>query len=420
MFLSRIAFRPCAYLARNTVVASPCLLRNCSTRVDGKSIDPSIGLTDDQRALQETATNFARQELEPERRSWDEHEIFPKDVLKKAAGLGFGGLYVSEEGGGTGLSRLDASIVIEALAAGCTSTTAYLSIHNMCAWMVDKYGDRSHHSKLVGDMATMERFASYCLTEPDAGSDAGALRCTAVKKGDEYILNGSKSFISGGGDSDVYVVMARTGEANDRAKSITCFAVPKESPGLSFGQKEKKVGWNSQPTRAVIFEDCRIPVLNRVGDLNQGFSIAMNGLNGGRINIASSSLGAAQRSIELSLDHVKHRVQFGQPLAALQNVQFELAAMATELVASRQLVRHAAAALDAEFSNRVALCCMAKQFATDRCFQICDRALQLFGGYGYLKDYPVQQFMRDCRVHRILEGTNEIMKVMVSRELLDL
>lgn len=412
--------RPSSRGLKATQLARVCAgsARSVYVNVAGKSIDPALGLTDEQRALQEMASSFARQELAPKMEVWDAEEIFPVDVLRKAARLGFGGVYVSEEGGGSGLSRLDASIIFEALAAGCTSTTAYLSIHNMCAWMVDAFGDRQRHASLLHDLVKLDRLASYCLTEPNAGCDAGSLRTTAVLKGDEYVLNGSKAFISGGGESDVYIVMARTGSQEDHADGITCFAVPKDSPGLSFGKKEKKVGWNSQPTRAVFFEDCRIPAFNQIGEVRKGFRIAMHGLNGGRVNIASCSLGAAQRSLELAIDHVLHRVQFKQPLAKFQNVQFEMASMATDLVASRLLVRQAASSLDDKQANARALCCMAKLQATEKCFQICDRALQLFGGYGYLKDYPVQQFMRDTRVHRILEGTNEIMKVVVGRELL--
>ncbi|XP_065179806.1 isobutyryl-CoA dehydrogenase, mitochondrial-like [Sycon ciliatum] len=393
-------------------------IRPFSHEVAGKCVDPALGLTSDQLAIQEMATDFSRNELDPGRNDWDEKEIFPKDVLKKSAELGFGGVYVSAEGGGSGLSRVDASVIFEALSAGCTSTTAYLSIHNMCAWMVDTFGDREQHAGLLKDLVSMDRFASYCLTEPCAGSDAAALKTTAVRKGDEYVLNGTKAFISGGGDSDVYLVMVRTGQLDAGAKGITCLAVDKGSPGLSFGKKERKVGWNSQPTRAVIFEDCRVPVTNRIGDEGQGFSIAMRGLNGGRLNIASCSLGAAQRSLELARDHVKIREAFGKPLIELQNIQFELASMATDLVASRLLVRQAAHGLDTEQACHVALCSMAKLFATEKCFQICDRSLQLFGGYGYLLDYPVQQFMRDTRVHRILEGTNEIMKVIVARDMM--
>lgn len=347
---------------------------------------------------------------------WDEEEIFPVDTLKKAGELGFGAIYCREESGGTGLNRQDASVIFEALSQGCVSTTAYISIHNMCAWMIDEFGNKELSQKWIPQLSTMEKLASYCLTEPNHGSDAANLSTTAKQVGDKFILNGSKAFISGGGDTDVYIVMCRTGEQGP--KGISCMLVEKGSPGLAFGKKEKKVGWNSQPTRAVIFEDCEVPASNLIGELGDGFKIAMRGLNGGRINIASCSLGAAQSSIELARDHLKVRKQFGKTLDSFQHLQFTLADMATKLVTSRNIVRMAARALDEDWSEKVALCSMAKYFATEECSKICNDALQLHGGYGYLKDYAVQQYVRDIRVHQILEGTNEIMRLLISRDLL--
>ncbi|XP_053649808.1 isobutyryl-CoA dehydrogenase, mitochondrial [Cherax quadricarinatus] len=380
------------------------------------SFDPSHGLTDEQIAIQKLAINFARNEMLPNMAIWDEKELFPVDTMRAAAALGFGAVYASEEFGGTGLSRLDASIIFEALSQGCTSTTAYISIHNMCAWMIDKFGNKSQREQWIPQLASMEKFASYCLTEPGAGSDAGSLSTTAKKVGEELILNGSKAFISGGGDTDVYLVMCRTG--SEGPKGISCVLVEKGTPGLNFGTKEKKIGWNSQPTRMVIFEDCRVPVINIIGDEGQGFNIAMKGLNGGRINIASCSLGAAQASIEAAADHVKVRKQFGKPLSSFQNSQFRLAEMSTELVASRLLVRNAATALQDDHPDAVTLCSMAKYYATEKCFNIINEALQLHGGYGYLKDYSVQQYLRDSRVHMILEGTNEVMRILIARHIL--
>ncbi|KAM9852890.1 isobutyryl-CoA dehydrogenase, mitochondrial [Aulostomus maculatus] len=379
-------------------------------------IDPSHGLTDEQKEFQKVAFDFAANEMAPYMAEWDQKEMFPVETMRKAAQLGFGGIYVQPDVGGSGLSRLDTSVIFEALSTGCVSTTAYISIHNMCAWMIDTFGNSEQRQRFCPDLCSMERFASYCLTEPGSGSDAASLLTTAQRKGDHYILNGSKAFISGGGDTDVYVVMCRTGDKGP--KGISCVVVEKETPGLSFGKKEKKVGWNSQPTRAVIFEDCAVPVTNRLGEEGQGFSIAMRGLNGGRINIASCSLGAAHASIELARDHLLVRKQFGETLSNNQFLQFKLAEMATKLVASRLLVREAATALQENRPDAVALCSMAKLFATDECFNICNQALQMHGGYGYLKDYAVQQFVRDIRVHQILEGTNEVMRMIISRSLL--
>ena len=378
--------------------------------------DPTHHLSTEQQELYRTARTFADNELKPRMAVWDEKEEFPKEVMRKAAQLGFGGLYVDEGVGGSGLSRLDTSVVFEALSTGCVSTTAYISIHNMCCWMVDKYGNEGQRTKHLPSLVTMHRLASYCLTEPGAGSDASALSLSARREKCVYVLNGTKAFISGGGETDVYVVMARTGGQGPRG--ITCFLVEKGTEGLGFGKKEKKVGWNSQPTRAVIFEDCRIPVSNRIGEEGDGFSIAMNGLNGGRINIASCSLGAAQASLEQTVEHVHMRDAFGKKLSDFQHIQFKLAEMATKLVTSRVMVRRAAECLDQDTHDKVVMCSMAKLYATDSCFDVCNDALQLHGGYGYLKEYPVQQYMRDTRVHQILEGTNEIMKLIIARNIL--
>nr|KAF6281964.1 acyl-CoA dehydrogenase family member 8 [Myotis myotis] len=368
-------------------------------------IDPSIGLNEEQKGYQKVAFDFAAREMAPHMAEWDQKELFPVDMMRKAAQLGFGGVYVRTDVGGSGLSRLDASVIFEALATGCTSTTAYISIHN----------EEQRH-RFCPPLCTMEKFASYCLTEPGSGSDAASLLTSAKRQGDHYVLNGSKAFISGGGESDIYVVMCRTGGPGP--KGISCIVVEKGTPGLSFGKKEKKVGWNSQPTRAVIFEDCAVPVANRIGNEGQGFLIAMKGLNGGRINVASCSVGAAHASVVLTRDHLNVRKQFGALLASNQYLQFKLADMATRLVASRLMVRSAAVALQEEREDAVALCAMAKLFATDECFAICNQALQMHGGYGYLKDYAVQQYMRDCRVHQILEGSNEVMRMLISRSLL--
>ncbi|XP_048369187.1 isobutyryl-CoA dehydrogenase, mitochondrial isoform X1 [Sphaerodactylus townsendi] len=379
-------------------------------------IDPSVGLTEEQKEFQKVAFDFAAKEMAPYMAEWDEKEIFPVETMRKASQLGFGGIYVQPDVGGSGLSRLDTSIIFEALSTGCVSTTAYMSIQNMCAWMIDTFGSQEQRHKYCPSLCSMEKLASYCLTEPGSGSDAASLLTTAKRKGDAYVLNGSKAFISGGGDADVYVVMCRTGGSGP--KGISCMVVEKGTPGLSFGKKEKKMGWCSQPTRAVIFEDCAVPVANRVGEEGQGFNIAMKGLNGGRINIASCSLGAAHACILLARDHLKVRKQFGEILASSQYLQFRLAEMATRLVASRLMVRNAARALQENREDAVALCSMAKLFATDECFAICNQALQMHGGYGYLKDYTVQQFVRDIRVHQILEGTNEVMRMIIARSLL--
>ncbi|MBZ3869407.1 Isobutyryl-CoA dehydrogenase, mitochondrial [Sciurus carolinensis] len=385
----------------------------------------SMGLNEEQKEFQKVAFDFAAWEMAPNMAEWDQKEVFPVDVMRKAAQLGFGGVYVRTDVGGSGLSRLDTSVIFEALATGCTSTTAYISIHNkvsMYAWMIDSFGSDEQRHKFCPPLCTLEKFASYCLTEPGSGSDAASLLTSAKQQGDHYILNGSKAFISGGGESDIYIVMCRTGRPGP--KGISCIVVEKGTPGLSFGKKEKKfpdfcqVGWNSQPTRAVIFKDCAVSVAHRIGSEGQGFLIAMKGLNGGRINIASCSLDAAHASIILTRDHLKVRKQFGAPLANNQYLQFQLANMATRLVASLLIVHSAAVALQEKQEDAVALCSMAKFFATEECFAICNQALQMHGGYGYLKDYAVQQYMRDFRVHQILEGSNEVMRMLISPSLL--
>jgi alkylation response protein AidB-like acyl-CoA dehydrogenase len=346
---------------------------------------------------------------------WDETKTFPEDTFKAAAELGFGGLFVSEEMGGIALKRSDGIVIFEALSTGCVSTTAFLTIHNMCAWMIDSFASTHLREKYLPDITTCNKFISYCLTEPNSGSDAASLSTKAVKQGDEYILNGTKAFISGGGRSDLYVIMARTGGPGP--KGISTFLLEKDFPGLSFGAQEKKMGWNSQPTSMVIMEDCRVPAANLVGEEGQGFTFAMKGLDGGRINIASTSLGGAASALNHALTYTQERSQFGKPLVANQYIQFKLADMATELQASRFMVQNAAALLDAKDPSATQACAMAKRFATDTCFKIANDALQLHGGYGYLKDYPLERIVRDVRVNQILEGTNEIMRMIIAREL---
>ncbi len=372
--------------------------------------------SDEQRAIQSLARDFAAEQMAPYAAAWDADKIFPVETLRAAAALGLAGIYTGEEYGGSGLGRIEAALVFEELSTACASTAAYLSIHNMACWMVDRFGNTALRAKLLPDMTAMAKFASYCLTEPGSGSDAASLRTRAERRGDIYVLNGTKAFISGAGASDVYVVMARTGEAGP--KGISAIAVEKGSKGLSFGKQENKLGWNSQPTAMVIFEDCEVPVANRLGAEGEGFKIAMQGLDGGRVNIAACSIGAARASMEAARDHMKARQQFGKKLAEFQALQFRLADMATSLDAARLLVHRAAAALDAKSADASYQCAMAKRFATDAGFAVCDEALQLFGGYGYLKDYPVERHLRDARVHRILEGTNEIMRVLMARKLL--
>ncbi|HVU20904.1 MAG TPA: isobutyryl-CoA dehydrogenase [Rhizomicrobium sp.] len=374
-----------------------------------------FSLNEDERAIEYAARRFARERLAPFAAEWDEKAHFPVDRLREAAALGFAGIYVKSDVGGSEMSRLDAAIIMEELSAGCTSTAAFISIHNMASWMIDRYGSDAQRKKFLPKLTTMELIASYCLTEPGSGSDAAALKTRAVKDGDHYVLNGSKAFISGAGTSDIYVCMVRTGE--DGPKGISCLVIEKGTPGLSFGKVEKKMGWNSQPTAQVIFEDCRVPAANRLGAEGEGFRIAMSGLDGGRINIGACSVGTARAAIEEAKQYVTERKQFGRPIADFQVTQFKLADMATELEASRLMIRNAASALDKRDPRATMLCAMAKRFATDTGSKIANDALQLFGGYGYLKDFPAERHVRDLRVHQILEGTNEIMRVIVSREM---
>ncbi|EJE4161053.1 acyl-CoA dehydrogenase family protein [Vibrio parahaemolyticus] len=373
-------------------------------------------LNEDQRAFADTAQQFSLERLAPMAAEWDEKQNFPKDVLREAGELGFLSLYTPEAHGGLGLSRLDASIVFEQLSMGCTSTTAFMTIHNMVSWMVASFATEDVRAKYCPKLVTGEWLGSYCLTEPNAGSDAASLTTTASKKGDTYVLNGGKAFISGAGETDVLVVMARTGEAG--AKGVSAFVVPAQADGISYGRKEPKMGWNSQPTRAVTFENVVIPASHLLGEEGQGFIFAMKGLDGGRINIATCSVGTAQQALNQATQYMLERKQFGKSLAQFQALQFKLADVATELVAARQLVRYAASKLDRGDPDATTYCAMAKRFATDIGFQICDQALQIYGGYGYIKEYPMERYFRDVRVHQILEGTNEIMRLIIARRLL--
>ncbi|MFW1026929.1 acyl-CoA dehydrogenase family protein [Vibrio parahaemolyticus] len=373
-------------------------------------------LNEDQRAFADTAQQFSLERLAPMAAEWDEKQIFPKDVLREAGELGFLSLYTPEEHGGLGLSRLDASIVFEQLSMGCTSTTAFMTIHNMVSWMVASFATEDVRAKYCPKLVTGEWLGSYCLTEPNAGSDAASLTTTASKKGNTYVLNGGKAFISGAGETDVLVVMARTDEAG--AKGVSAFVVPAQADGISYGRKEPKMGWNSQPTRAVTFDNVVIPASHLLGEEGQGFIFAMKGLDGGRINIATCSVGTAQQALNQATQYMLERKQFGKSLAQFQALQFKLADMATELVAARQLVLYAASKLDRGDSDATTYCAMAKRFATDVGFQICDQALQIYGGYGYIKEYPLERYFRDVRVHQILEGTNEIMRLIIARRLL--
>ena len=373
-------------------------------------------LTEDQDLIVETARSFAQERLRPNAARWEE-EGLNRDVLQELAGLGFGGIYVREEHGGSGLSRLDAALIFEELSRGCIATAAFLSIHNMCSWMIDSFGNEEQRAAWLPKLVTMDKIASYCLTEPGSGSDAGALRTTAKPDGNsQYLINGSKAFISGAGFSDLYVLMCRTGE--DGPKGVSTVLVPDGTKGLSFGKNEDKMGWRAQPTAIVNFEDCRVPVENRIGPEGEGFKYAMKGLDGGRLNIAACALGGAQDALDRALGYVKERKQFGKRLADFQNTQFALADMETELAACRALLHAAARKLDARAPDATKYCAMAKRFVTDAAFKVADQALQLHGGYGYLADYEVERIVRDLRVHRILEGTNEIMRVIVSREML--
>src|ERR1700704_1689241 len=411
-----------------------------------------FNLTEEQQAFQATARDFARAEMMPHARAWDEDEIFPVEALRKAAALGFGGIYVKEDAGGSALTRLDATLIFEELAQGCVSTAAYLSIHNMAAWMIDRYGSDAQRRRFLPKLCTMEHFASYCLTEPDSGSARASLTTRAVRGGDAYVLDGAKAFISGGGVSDVYVVMARTGigersdavlrtamgersdavlrtamgERSDAVsrtamrgpKGISCIVVEKGTPGLSFGAPEKKLGWHTQPTAMVMFENCRVPAGNRIGQEGEGFGIAMAGLDGGRLNIAACSIGGAQFCLDRTIAYMRERKQFGTRLADFQALAFRVADYATDLEAARLMVRRAASAVTNREPGGTRLAAMAKKFATDVGFEVVNGCLQLHGGYGYLRDHPIERVLRDLRVHQILEGTNEVMRLIVSRDML--
>ena len=374
-------------------------------------------LTGEQKAIQDMALDFAMAEMAPNAMRWDEEKIFPTDVLRELAQLGFAGVYIGEEYGGSGLGRFEAALVFEALSAGCTSTAAYLTIHNMASWMIDSFGNEDQRAKFIPPLMRMDMMASYCLTEPGSGSDAAAMRSRAQRDGDHYILNGSKAFISGAGYSDLYVAMVRTGD--EGANGVSCFLVEKGTPGLSFGANERKMGWNSQPTAQVIFEDCRVPAENLLGNEGDGFKFAMKGLDGGRLNIAACSLGTAQRAFDKALAYAGEREQFGNRISDFQAIQFKLADMATELQAARLMLYDAARALDSNDPERTKRSAMAKRFVTDAGFNIANEALQIHGGYGYLQDYEVERMVRDLRVHQILEGTNEIMRVIIARHLLN-
>ena len=373
-------------------------------------------LSEEQAAIQDMARAFAEAEMAPHSARWDEEKYFPVEVMRKGAELGFGGIYVQDDVGGSGLKRLDATIIFEELSRGDVATAAFISIHNMASWMIDRFGSDALRRKYLPRLCTMELIASYCLTEPGSGSDAAALKTTARLDGDHYVLNGSKAFISGAGVSDLYVVMVRTGA--EGPKGISTVVVEKGTPGLSFGANERKMGWNSQPTAMVNFDDCRVPVENRVGAEGDGFRFAMMGLDGGRLNIAACSLGGAGLALDTALEYAKSRKQFGRALTEFQALQFKLADMATELEAARLMVRNAADALDKRHPSATRLCAMAKRFATDAGFEIANQALQVHGGYGYLRDYPLERIVRDLRVHQILEGTNEVMRVIAAREML--
>ena len=373
-------------------------------------------LSEDQLAIQEMARRFTADAITPFAAQWDEEHSFPRATVRAAAELGFGAIYVSEESGGIGLGRLEAALIMEAMAYGCPATSAFISIHNMSAWMIDTFANADLKGRYLPDLITMDRMASYSLTEPGSGSDAAALKTTARLDGDHYVVNGTKQFISGGGVNDVYVVMVRTGDAGP--KGISCLVIDKDMPGVSFGAPERKLGWNASPTAQVILDNVKVPVANRVGTEGDGFRFAMAGLDGGRLNIGACSLGGAQRCLDEAVQYVKDRSQFGQPIAEFQNTQFTLADMATDLEAARALLYLAAAKVTSGAPDKTRFSAMAKKLATDSGSQIVDQALQLFGGYGYLRDYPIERFWRDLRVHRILEGTNEVMKMIIGRDLL--
>jgi butyryl-CoA dehydrogenase len=373
-----------------------------------------FNLSEDQLAIRDMVRNFAENEIAPYASEWDEKHFFPAETLRKAASLGLAAIYVRSDVGGTELSRLDSAIIFEELATACPTTSAYLSIHNMVSWLIDTYADEGLRQKWLPKLASMEVFSSYCLTEPSSGSDAASLKTTAVRDGDDYILNGSKAFICGGSVSGVYACMVRTG--GEGPQGITCILVEKDRPGISFGKREEKMGWRNLPTTTVFFENCRVPISNRIGEEGQGFKIALSALNGGRINIAACSLGGAKQCLRLARQYMLERSQFKHKLAEFEALQFRFADMLTELDTSRLMVYRAAVSLDKKDPNMIMHCAMAKRLVTDLCFNICNQALQLHGGYGYIREYAVERFLRDLRVHQILEGTNEIMRLIISRQ----
>lgn len=375
-----------------------------------------FSLTEDQLAIQEMAQKFTADAITPHAAEWDEKHIFPREVIKQSADLGFGGIYISEESGGIGLGRLESAIIMEAMAYGCPATSSFISIHNMASWMIDCFGSQAVKDKFLPDLIPMEKISSYCLTEPGSGSDAAALKTSAKRDGDYYIVNGGKQFISGAGVNDLYVTMVRT--SDDGAKGVTCLVIEKDMEGVSFGAPERKLGWNASPTAQVHFDNVRVPVENRVGDEGEGFRIAMAGLDGGRLNIGACSLGGAQRCLDEAVNYTKERKQFGKAISDFQNTQFMLADMATDLEAARALLYLAAAKVTEGAPDKTKFAAMAKRLATDNGSKIANDALQLFGGYGYLQDYPIERFWRDLRVHSILEGTNQVMRMIVSREML--
>lgn len=379
----------------------------------------NFNLSDEQLAFQDAARAFAQGEMAPLAADWDEEAIFPRDVLSAAGEMGFCGLYSPEELGGMALSRTDTMVIVEELAAACPSTAAFITIHNMATWMIAHWAQPELRERWCGALSAGEKLASYCLTEAGAGSDAASLRTTAKTDGDDYIVNGSKAFISGAGATDILVVMTRTGTQEEGARGITAIAIPADAEGIHYGKKEIKMGWNSQPTRTITFDNVRVPKANRLGEEGEGFKIAMRGLDGGRVNIATCSLGAAQAALNAAQSYMHERQQFGKTLASFQALQFKLADMATKLVAARQMVRLAAFKLDENHPDKTTYCAMAKQFATDLGFEVCNEALQLHGGYGYIREYPLERLLRDARVHQILEGTNEIMRVIISRRILE-
>jgi alkylation response protein AidB-like acyl-CoA dehydrogenase len=378
-------------------------------------MENQFDLTDDQREIQELARRFTADRITPHAGEWDEKHIFPRDTIKAAAELGFAAIYVSEESGGIALGRLEAALIMEAMAYGCPSTSAFISIHNMASWMIDRFGSQAVKDKYLPDLVTMDRLASYCLTEPGSGSDAAALKTRAVRDGDDWLVTGSKQFISGAGENEVYVTMVRTGE--DGPRGISALVIEKDMPGVSFGANERKLGWHSQPTRQVTFDNVRVPAENIVGGEGEGFRIAMMGLDGGRLNIGACSLGGAQRCLDEAIGYTRDRKQFGKAIADFQNTQFTLADMATELEAARALLYMAAAKVTANAPDKTRFAAMAKRLATDTGSSVVDRALQFHGGYGYLMDYPIERFWRDLRVHSILEGTNQVMRMIIGREL---